>query len=318
MACSSAGAPTRLASRPGPAGPVVLRCLMFRPLTLPRFSIPAANWCPPSRLAGSFCAPPPRLLSQLNVYSYVRSSCCVPFSAVEISPAIAASLIEAVRGLPGVDVLVAPYEADAQVSGGARRIESTYLNLDALTRRLQLCQTCPPTGKLLLTRCGEGEGGEAWSPALFFKYPLFPPPPSPPPLQMAFLAHNGHVDAVVTEDSDLFAHACPVLLYKVRRAGGGAYFGGRPFLWALLRARLYKVRSGVACLLACPPRRVGVCTHMHPLEWLACAPPYGQCGALHRATFLLAISSIVHACPRAAYMHAAHAHNWTDGAVHRA
>lgn len=31
--------------------------------------------------------------------------------------------------------------------------------------------------------------------------------------QMAFLARNGHVDLVITEDSDLVAYACPQVLF---------------------------------------------------------------------------------------------------------
>ena len=36
---------------------------------------------------------------------------------------------------------------------------------------------------------------------------------------MAFLAHQGLVDAVMTEDSDLVAHGCPVVLLKTERDG---------------------------------------------------------------------------------------------------
>jgi len=32
--------------------------------------------------------------------------------------------------------------------------------------------------------------------------------------QMAFLARNGHVDLVITEDSDLIAYACPQVLFN--------------------------------------------------------------------------------------------------------
>jgi len=32
--------------------------------------------------------------------------------------------------------------------------------------------------------------------------------------QMAFLARNGHVDLVITEDSDLIAYACPKVLFN--------------------------------------------------------------------------------------------------------
>eukprot|EP00884_Botryococcus_braunii_P003286 jgi/Botrbrau1/12959/Bobra.154_2s0018.2 len=39
--------------------------------------------------------------------------------------------------------------------------------------------------------------------------------------QMAFFALNGHVHAVITEDSDLLAYGCPRVLYKMDRSGEG-------------------------------------------------------------------------------------------------
>ena len=176
----------------------------------------------------------------------------------------------------------------------------------------------PPDRQAFTYPLWRGRGGGSLVPGALFQISAVPPSPLPPPPPDGLSGAQRPRGRGGDRGQRPLRTRLPRAAVQGAEGRGGAYFGGRPFLWALLRARLYKVRSGVACLLACPPLRVGVCTHMHPLEWLACAPPYGQCGALHRATFLLAISSIVHACPRAAYMHAAHAHNWTDGAVHRA
>lgn len=42
--------------------------------------------------------------------------------------------------------------------------------------------------------------------------------------QMAFLARNGHVDLVITEDSDLIAYACPQIFFKMDKYGQGVGF----------------------------------------------------------------------------------------------
>ncbi|KAG0556088.1 hypothetical protein KC19_11G025000 [Ceratodon purpureus] len=42
--------------------------------------------------------------------------------------------------------------------------------------------------------------------------------------QMAFLARNGHVDLVITEDSDLIAYGCPQIFFKMDKFGQGVGF----------------------------------------------------------------------------------------------
>ncbi|XP_073386862.1 exonuclease 1 isoform X3 [Physcomitrium patens] len=42
--------------------------------------------------------------------------------------------------------------------------------------------------------------------------------------QMAFLARNGHVDLVITEDSDLIAYGCPQIFFKMDKYGQGVGF----------------------------------------------------------------------------------------------
>ena len=60
--------------------------------------------------------------------------------------------------------------------------------------------------------------------------------------QLAYLARNGHVSAVLTEDSDLIAYACPCVLLKLDRHTGTA----QRMLWQDVQ----KVRSGDASLKA--------------------------------------------------------------------
>ena len=60
--------------------------------------------------------------------------------------------------------------------------------------------------------------------------------------QLAYLARNGHVSAVLTEDSDLIAYACPCVLLKLDRHTGAA----QRMLWQDVQT----VRSGDASLKA--------------------------------------------------------------------
>jgi exonuclease-1 len=39
--------------------------------------------------------------------------------------------------------------------------------------------------------------------------------------QMAYLAINGEVDVVITEDSDLLPYGCPAVLFKMDKTGEG-------------------------------------------------------------------------------------------------
>lgn len=73
--------------------------------------------------------------------------------------------------------------------------------------------------------------------------------------QLGFLARNGHVDAVITEDSDVLLFGCTRVLFKLERDGTGQEVNLKDVF-----SRRYSEkdsRQGVGgvekCFFCCPP-----------------------------------------------------------------
>lgn len=73
-----------------------------------------------------------------------------------------------------------------------------------------------------MTRCSDGDRDQdccRWLQALKAAGVRFIVAPYEADAQMAYMAKNGIVDVVITEDSDLLTYGCPLVMFKLDKVG---------------------------------------------------------------------------------------------------